>query len=287
MNSAALWPPPFSPFPPPPEQPWSAEQINYLFDLLQWRWQTALQRLGDISQQELRLLAAKLATPEGSRRFQRFCEYAKNRNKTVVTYLEWLDRVLEGYAAFREYIATVRETPEGARSQLQDILNDIAMRTYRKAIKTQPLREQVEDLASALYLSLQETYFFDAPLERWLQRTAKNIIYNQWRKKPSDIPIDIDDLDALPSPVSDPAVSWSDAHRAVQEAIRQIEHQPYRVLLLMLYVYENIDNAALAAFFAVPISRVNTWKSRAQAAGREAYWKSRSSVAEQEDKRDD
>ncbi|NOX60959.1 MAG: sigma-70 family RNA polymerase sigma factor [Chloroflexi bacterium] len=272
MNAVVAWPPPFSPF--PPEQGWTLEQKRYVFELLYSRWQTASADLEQIGEQELKKLAAKLATPAAARRFQRACAYAKAHNQKDITYIEWLDRVLSGYAAFRRYDTTKRDTPDGECSHLQDFLVDIATRAYRRFSGNTPSREDVEDLASALNVGLRESYFYDIPLEKWLWRTARNLISNERRRQRIQIDVDDQIFESLPSDA--PAEeAWSEAHKAVQDAIRSIDHQPYRVILLFLYVYENMDNAGLASFFAVPIPRIATWKSRAQAAGREAYYRNK------------
>jgi DNA-directed RNA polymerase specialized sigma24 family protein len=57
---------------------------------------------------------------------------------------------------------------------------------------------------------------------------------------------------------------------AILDAIRKISNRRYRIVLLLIYLYE-LDNTELAAFFGVTVPQITTWKSRARKALREHY----------------
>lgn len=159
-------------------------------------------------------------------------------------------------------------TPDGDKPQLYEHLLTIAGQSYRKLTDRPATVEQCEDLASLLLLCLIEDYYFDAPLDRWLWRTARNLVLSELNDPNNELGSSLDDIVA---PGSDfDAVEWYLAHDAIRRAIRKVPYRPYRIILLLLYLYQ-IGNTELAAFFGVPIPRVTTWLSRARSALRQAY----------------
>ncbi len=277
MTTAPLWPPPF-PFPPAESREWRQEEKTYLAQLLRWRWQQCgAQR--ELLEEEIAQLIAKLATAKATKRFLKVCEHAQKAHQQALTYLDWLDRVLQGYQAFSAFLAESSPTPEGTVSKFTQHLQAIARQAYVKFYQRPPTPDQINDLASELAVCVIESYFFDAEFDAWLYTTARNILRNMGRNDKkgaiSNDPITFETLVNTTEPASiySSGTVWLQAqiqHDAILQAIRRITNQRYRVILLLLYVYD-LSNTELAAFFGVPVSQVNTWKSRARKAFHKHY----------------
>lgn len=255
------------PFPPPADRLWTNAQKQHLLQLLRAHW-SKLPDAGDISDRDLRSLVDKLSTPKAVRRFEHVARYVAEHEQRPLSYTEWLDRILQGFVDFNTTFLAVHATPEGDRSQLYEHLLAIAGQSYRKLTGRSATVEQCEDLASLLLLSLIEDYYYDVSLDRWLWRTARYLVLSELRDHNNDPSASLDTI-AMPDKTPDP-VEWYLAHDAIRRAIRKVPNQSYRVVLLLLYLYQ-MDNSELAAFFGVPIPRVTTWLSRARAALRQTY----------------
>jgi len=270
MHPESIWPPPF-PFPPSPSRAWNPEEKLYLSKLVFWRLDQA--DTLTLSAGEIGWLIDKLATPKAVKRFQRVRDYEVTNSNTEITYIDWLDRVLSGYASFIEILNRRISTAEGERYQIYQTLQDIVTRSYRKHFNTYPSKDKREDLVAKLFLAIVENYFYDNNLEQWLWRTTQNIISSSERRSMESEESELDDeIYYGPSPglSGQDWLAYRIQHDEIIEAIHRIRHQRYRIVLLLLYLYD-LNNTELAAFFGVSVEQVTTWKSRARKSLRAIY----------------
>lgn len=269
MKSDSLWPPPF-PFPPTPPQTWSPAAKRYLTDLIRWRLDQGI-GYNDISERDVIMLIRKVATPKAVKRFYHVRKYEQETYDRKITYIEWLDRVLTGYASFAETLDRKELTPEGERYLITQTLDGIILRTYFKQYKRYPNEDHRQDLVANLFLAIVENYFYDTEFEPWLWKTARNIILSDGRNAVSS---NLDaELDIEIAPGADSGDDWLDLQiqrEAILSAIRKIPNRRYRIILLLIYLYD-LDNRELATFFGITVPQVTTWKSRARKALREHY----------------
>jgi len=270
MNPYPIWPPPFQ-FPPHPQQIWTPEEKFYLSKLVLWRLDQIAPSV--LSADDIGWLIDKLATPKAVKRFHRVRDYEFTNSNTEITYVDWLDRVLSGYVSFIQILNHRISTAEGEHYQIYQTLQEIVSRSYRKHFNTYLPKDKREDIVAKLFLAIVENYFYDNNLDQWLWRTAQNIIFSSERR-----PMQSDDneLDDEIYHGLSPGLSGQEwlAHRIqhdeILDAIRRIRHQRYRVVLLLLYLYD-LNNTELAAFFGVSVEQVTTWKSRARKSLRATY----------------
>ncbi len=265
MSVTPAWPPPF-PFPPTPSENWNATAKGYLAALIRGRLRGCSQ--ANVKESDVAYLVEKLATPKAVRRFYRVQKYEQHANQQEISYLEWLDRVVHGYMA---YSAKWQRSREEGHENVMTLIHRIVSSTYVRLAHRHPPPDLREELAARLSLALLENYFYDTELEPWLRQTAQNIIKDDIRKI---IPL-IDDIELHPElPQRDRSgEDWLQAHiqrEMLLEAIRQISHRRYRVILLLIYLFD-FTNGELAAFFGVSVPEATTWRSRALQALRKKY----------------
>jgi len=220
------------------------------------------------------MLIMKLATPKAAKRFHRVQNYERETFDREITYIDWLDRVLAGYASFSRTLDLTETTPEGERYQITQTLSEIIGHVYFKQYKSPPPPDHREELVGALFLALVESYFYDTEFKPWLWTTARNIILSAERSPAPPVIENELDIEIAPSAAHlDPGASWLDLQiqsEAILGAIRKIPNRRYRIVLLLVYLYD-LDNTELAAFFGVTVPQITTWKSRARKALRSYY----------------
>lgn len=175
-----------------------------------------------------------------------------------------------GFQQYHPLIAGSIETPEGSQPALWPILERTVTANYRRIFHRYPSPDQREIIISRVFLSLSESYFYDTALEPWLWQTTRYILLTEMRDIATDTAFS---LDAIP-PHHTPAESRDITseyilHEQIREAIRKVNNQRYRVILLLLYIYQ-LDNPDLASFFGISVSQATTWISRARKALRQA-----------------
>jgi len=258
------WPAPF-PFPPPADRLWTNEESQYLDRIVQWRLENK-RELKDIDQDAFDSLIKRLATSKGVKRYEAAVRYAWKENEKTLSYLVWLDEVLEGFFLYYPQITSQQETQEGSTLALQPTLARFATNNYQKIFKCYPTPDVLDDLIARVLLSLHESYFFDVALEPWLWKTTRYLLLNDIRGAPNNSPISLDDITDphVPSVPADFAQNHI-RHDLLCEAIKDIRHQRYRIILQLIYIYQ-LNNTELAAFFGVSVPRATTWLSRARSA---------------------
>ena len=265
-----LWPPPF-PFP-PQHREWNEPERMFLLELIQWRLQH-VDGIEYLSKKEIDFLVNKLATPKASKRYLHTKKYAERNLQQHLTYVEWLDRVLFGYSSFVTFVESGAQNSSHS-DNFETVLKNVVQRAYYKHYKCLPNKQQFDELIATLSLTTIESYFYDTELIPWLYTTARNIILSEGRHS-ANISIDTELTSEFSYPSHGPSGTYwlrsQIQHDAILEAIRNVSNQRYRIILLLIYVYEP-DDAELATFFGVSISRIHTWKSRARKALRKNYY---------------
>jgi len=272
MKSNSPWPQP-DPFPPTPQQTWTPDDRRFLAQLIHWRLELGI-GCDDISQQDVITLTQKLATPKAVRRFHRVGDYEQETFGRKITYIDWLDRVLSGYCSFSKMLDLRETSPEGERHRITKILDGIISQSYYKQYKRYVTAEHRQELVAQLLFAVAENYFYDTEIEPWLWKTARNIILSDGRKPASAVDeheLDIERVStALWSNTGSDWLALQILSEGILDAIRKIPNRRYRVVLLLIYLYD-LDNIELAAFFGVTVSQITTWKSRARKALRKHY----------------
>ena len=270
MSVISVWPPSF-PFPPTPSENWNATAKQYLAELIRWRLQIC-SKTNLITERDVAYLVERLATPRSVRRFNKVQKFAKDTDKKEITYIEWLDRVVNGYLSFSEMLSLNAGAEEDHHQAIYQIIHQIVNGAYLKLTHRRPAPDLREELSARLSLALAENYFYDTDLEPWLWQTARYIILDYIRKPMiNEVELDID-LHALDQPIQS-GDDWLSAYirrETLLEALRQISHRRYRVVLLLIYLFD-LSNAELAAFFGVSIPEATTWRSRSLRALRKQY----------------
>jgi len=272
MKSNSPWPP-SHPFPPTPQQGWTPEARRYLAGLIQWRLEQGI-GCDDISQRDVIMLTQKLATPKAVKRFHHVGDYEQETSGRKITYIDWLDRVLAGYCSFSKMFDLKETTPEGERYQITQTLDGVISQSYYRQYKRHATAEHRQELVARLFLAIVENYFYDIEIKSWLWTSARNIILSDGRNPAPpalDNELDIERIaTALWMEAGDDWLALQIQREAILDAIRKISNRRYRIVLLLIYLYE-LDNTELAAFFGVTVPQITTWKSRARKALREHY----------------
>jgi len=264
------WPPPF-PFPPPASRSWTPQEYLYLIELLQWRLQEKIlpERIAQI---DIVALAKKLATVKAVKRFRRAQVYTLKKENRELRFIDWLDRVIQGYLAYIDVFHQVIITDEGETLALKNTSQGIVSSAYNKVHQRRPTPEQREEIIARLFLVLIEDYFYDVGLNAWLSTTARNIIISEARQNApivDETELNIE-IAVTTGYSSDDLIDAHILHEALLEAIEKINNRRYRVVLLLIYIYQ-LNNQELAAFFGVTVPRATTWLSRARRALRGHY----------------
>ncbi len=273
MSTTFEWPPSF-PFPPAPSENWDATAKHYLAELIRWRLQFCSKPNG-LTERDAAYLVEKLATPRAVQRFYKVQKFVKETEKDEITYIEWLDRVLDGYLSFSEMLSLSPEVEESQQHVLFQMIHRVVTGAYLKLFHRRPPPHLREELSAKLSLILAENYFYDTELEPWLWQTARHIILNHIRKTKSAIDqVELDiNLHSVSQQSQSSGEDWLRMHmqrETLLEAIRQVSHRRYRVVLLLIYLFD-LKNAELAAFFGVSIPEATTWRSRSLRALRKRY----------------
>jgi len=261
------------PFPPTPHQMWTSAAKLHLAELIHWRLKEKVD-IDNIQDRDIIILVKKLATSKAIKRFYRVRDYNLKANNKEVTYQDWLDSVLSGYSTFSKVLNQKVLTPEGEHYQIMHMLNEIIGRSYYKQYKRTPEEEHRKELVAKLLLAIVESYFYDTEFTPWIWTTARNIILSDGRDN-QVAPIENElDIEIIPqASLLHLHNGWLDSHlqhEAILAAIHKIPTQRYRIVLLLIYLYE-LDNTELAAFFGVTVPQITTWKSRARKALRAHY----------------
>ena len=273
MSVISVWPPSF-PFPPTPSENWNATAKQYLAELIRWRLQIC-SKTNLTTERDVAYLAERLATPRAVRRFNKVQKFAKDTDQKEITYIEWLDRVVNGYLSFSAMFSLNVGAEEDHHHQaIYQVIHQTVNGAYLKLSHQRPTPDLREELSAKVSLALVENYFYDTELEPWLWQTARYIILDYIRKIPptiSEVELDIDIQSLAPQNQSGQEWLSSQIQReTLLEAIRQISHRRYRVVLLLIYLFD-FSNAELAAFFGVSIPEATTWRSRSLRALRKQY----------------
>lgn len=257
--------------PPPSNRAWTAAEKKSLLALL-LKLSAEVEHDVDIAKGEWAGLAGRLGTQKAVERYQRAAHYAEDQESEALSYRQWLLRVVKGYYRYHDDINGQLETPDGALPALQPKIEKMAYRGYLRVFHYPPSPDHKQMIVSATLQALAESYYYDVALDPWLYRTSYRIILNDLRQVMRENAVD--DIEQV-TPGALPARSRDDVEAILLRnrllaAIEEVSNQRYRVVLLLVYIYQ-LNNTELAAFFGVTVPRVTIWLARARAALRKIY----------------
>lgn len=273
MPSSPLSPP--LPLPPPVTQTvWGGDEIEYLEHLLH-------ELAAPIANSEKAIAAMvdhllpRLSSSRGVERYYTARDYHLRETQEELSYRDWLKRVIGGFERYHPAIAQATEPGADGRPSLYSLIGRFVDRNCIKVFNRQLDAERRSDLIGDVLLSLTQNFFYDTELEPWLWTTTHNHVLLELRRERRES--ESVSLDETPSDIDlfDKAnlIDISGVHQNVLDAIRSVENRRYRVILLLVYLYD-LDNTQLAAFFGVSVARLTTWLARARSAARRQYEKS-------------
>lgn len=261
-----------SPFPPPATKAhWGGDERDYL--------QCLLHELGASGNQSETSAAAmvsyllpRLATPRGVERYQTAREYCATHSQEDLSYRDWLERVVAGFERYHHRIEGATESQPDGQPSVHSLIGQYVDRNCLKILHRIPDSERRADLIADVYLSLSQNFYYDTQLEPWLWTAARHHVLlelRQYQRESGTVALDAEPFEF------DLSSDWhftesSGVRQSLLEAIRAVDNQRYRVILLLIFLYD-LDNTQLAAFFGVPVSRLTTWLSRARSAVRQRY----------------
>lgn len=257
--------------PPPFTRPWTAAEIESLLALLA-ALRAAAPPASDIAEARWAALRQRLATEQGTDRYRAAVAFASKQEEGDLTYQDWLARVVAGFYRHQAEVFGVVDTPDGLAPALSKRLATMAYHQYHKVFKYPPSLDHQLQIVSAVLEALNTHYWFDVALDAWLWQTTRQVVITDLRDAIRNHTLEFDQAEQL-DPASDPAGHVLHTE-AFLSAIQEIANQRYRVILLLLYIYQ-LNNAELAAFFGVPVARAAVWLSRARTAFRAVYFRRR------------
>lgn len=263
------------PFPPPVTQEvWASDEIEYLQSLL---YELAF-TVADSEQATAAMvsyLTPRLSGRRGVERYHAAKDYHLSQNQAELSYRDWLKRVVNGFERYHFSIEHANELRPDGRPSLHSLIGRFVDRNCIKVFHRQIDAERRSDLIGDVLLSLTQNYFYDTELEPWLWTTAHNHVLLELRQQRRDsgmVSLDAAEFDP-DLPDNQHPFDVSDVRQNLLDAIGDIENRRYRVILLLIYLYD-LDNTQLAAFFGVSVARLTTWLARARSAARQQYEKS-------------
>lgn len=217
-------------------------------------------------------LLPRLATSRGVERYHTARDYGWKHSQEDLSYRDWLRRVVSGFERFHRRIEAATEPQPDGGPSLHALIGQFVDRNCLKILHQIPDSERRADLIADVYLSLSQNFFYDTELEPWLWTAAYHHVLLELRQRYREVGNVA--LDAAPFEF-DLSSDWhftesSGVRQTLLEAIRTVDNRRYRVILLLILLYD-LDNTQLAAFFGVPVSRLTTWLSRARSAARQRY----------------
>lgn len=222
----------------------------------------------DIDETHWAALGQRLATEKGVERYHTAVAYARKQNESELAYRDWLARVVAGFQRHHAEVFGTLDTPAGPLPALNQRLMVMAFSQYHKVFKQPPSQDHQQQIVSAVLEALNTHYWFDVALDAWLWRTTHRVVVTDLRDVIRHNTLEFDQVE--PFTFAGDSIDDVLLTDAFLSAIQDVANQRYRVVLLLLCLYQ-LSNAELAVFFGVPVPRAAVWLSRARAAFRQVY----------------